>query len=201
VTDHAITIRGRPQGVWPWLVQMGWHRGGWDTYRWVDRLLFPANAPSAEEIRPELQGLREGDEIPDGPPESRCTFRVEAIEPGRLLVLRSRSHLPPFPRDRWLDRVWTYSLRDAGPGRVRLHLRTRAALGPGWLAAAYAASLWMDLVMARSHLMGIRERVERGVSEPCGARDDRVAALPTAATGGPSSPRWTSRSWEGGSRD
>ena len=24
--------------MWPWLVQMGWSRAGWYTYRWVDRL-------------------------------------------------------------------------------------------------------------------------------------------------------------------
>ena len=27
VTDHAITIGAPPQAVWPWLTQMGWHRG------------------------------------------------------------------------------------------------------------------------------------------------------------------------------
>lgn len=47
VTDHAITIDAPPAAVWPWLVQMGWNRGGWYTARWVDRLLFPANGPSA----------------------------------------------------------------------------------------------------------------------------------------------------------
>lgn len=37
-TDHAITIAAPVADVWPWLVQMGWNRGGWYTYRWVDRL-------------------------------------------------------------------------------------------------------------------------------------------------------------------
>src|SRR6478672_1993966 len=26
---HAITIDVPSEQVWPWLVQMGWHRGGW----------------------------------------------------------------------------------------------------------------------------------------------------------------------------
>src|SRR5918994_1103738 len=43
-TTHAITIEAPAPTVWPWLVQMGWGRAGWYTYRWVDRLLFPANA-------------------------------------------------------------------------------------------------------------------------------------------------------------
>src|SRR5512134_3974336 len=42
-SNHAITMRGRADAVWPWLVQTGWHRAGWYTYRWVDQLLFPAN--------------------------------------------------------------------------------------------------------------------------------------------------------------
>ncbi len=33
VTDHAITIDAPPAAVWPWLVQMGWGRGGWYTRR------------------------------------------------------------------------------------------------------------------------------------------------------------------------
>ena len=44
VTTHAITVGAPPERIWPWLVQMGWHRGAWYTARWVDRLLFPANA-------------------------------------------------------------------------------------------------------------------------------------------------------------
>jgi hypothetical protein len=47
VTNHTITINAPPEAVWPWLVQMGWHRASWCTARWVDKLLFPANWPSA----------------------------------------------------------------------------------------------------------------------------------------------------------
>ncbi len=66
VTDHAITIDAPPAAVWPWLVQMGWGRGGWYTARWVDRLLFPTTGRSAERIIPELQDIGVGTFIPDG---------------------------------------------------------------------------------------------------------------------------------------
>jgi hypothetical protein len=72
VTDRAITIGAPPEHVWPWIVQMGWHRGAWYTARWVDRLLFPANGPSAEHILPEWQDLAEGDWVPDGAPGCTC---------------------------------------------------------------------------------------------------------------------------------
>ena len=159
VTNHAITIRGGAEDVWPWLVQVGWHRAGWYTYRWVDRLLFPENRPSADEILPELQGLSVGEHIPDGAPDRECYFVVERMDRPSLLLLHSRSHLPPWPQDAWLDWIWTYVLEDRDD-EVRVLLRTRASLGPAWLAAVYRASLWTDFVMARSHLQGIKSRVE-----------------------------------------
>ena len=67
VTSHAITINAPPDRIWPWLVQMGWHRGARYTAQWAGRLLFPANDPSADRIIPELQHLKVGDHIPDGP--------------------------------------------------------------------------------------------------------------------------------------
>lgn len=100
VTNHAITIDAPPEAVWPWFVQMGWHRAGWYTARWVDRLLFPANWPSANRIIPGLQEIHLGDFIPDGAPKTKCGFIVERLEPQRALALHSTSHLPASWRER-----------------------------------------------------------------------------------------------------
>jgi prolyl-tRNA editing enzyme YbaK/EbsC (Cys-tRNA(Pro) deacylase) len=54
---HAITIAAPAHDVWSWLMQMGWGRVGWYTYRWVDRLLFPANGPSADRLLSDHQQL------------------------------------------------------------------------------------------------------------------------------------------------
>ena len=164
VTDHAATIDAPREQVWPWLVQMGWHRGGWYTARWVDRLLFPANAPSAERIVPELQQLRVGDLVPDGPPESDCNFVVEILDaPGRLL-LHSRSHLPLAWRERLgadMDWTWSFALTECGPGRTRFHLRSRVRLAPRWIALAYRIAIPADFVMARQMARGLKSRAER----------------------------------------
>ena len=40
VTNHAIDIDAPPDCVWPWLVQMGLHRGGWYT-AWSISSCFP----------------------------------------------------------------------------------------------------------------------------------------------------------------
>jgi hypothetical protein len=162
VTNHATTVAAPPERIWPWLLQMGWHRGGWYTARWVDRLLFPGNLPSADRIVPELQTLAVGDRIPDGAPETGCEFVVEALEPHRHLVLHSRTHLPPGWADRFgatIDWTWAFVLEPMGPERTRFLFRSRARLAPGWVAAVY----WLgivpaDFVMARQMLRGVRER-------------------------------------------
>jgi hypothetical protein len=167
VITHAVSIPAPASEVWPWLVQVGWHRGGWYTSRWVDRLLFPANAPSASRVVPELQHLAVGDLVPDGPPETQCVFRVVALEPRSHLVLRSDSHLPLAWRRTGraaVDWTWTFVLRptDDGAG-TRLLFRWRARTRPGWLTAACVALVVpADGVMARQMLRGLRARAYAG---------------------------------------
>lgn len=163
-TDHAVTIDAPPSAVWPWLVQMGWGRGGWYTARWVDRLLFPANGPSADEIVPDLQELSLGSFIPDGPPETGCGFDVVRLESERSLVLRSNSHLPASWRHRaQLDWTWTFVLTPVDAGRAtRYHFRSRWVTRPWW----FTLSGWLgivpaDFVMSRDMLRGVRSRAER----------------------------------------
>ncbi|MCA9848538.1 MAG: SRPBCC family protein [Dehalococcoidia bacterium] len=166
VTDHATTIDAPPEAVWPWLQQVGWHRGGWYTARWVDRLLFPANQPAAEALLPEYSaGLRVGDHVPDGPPESGCFFHVEVVEPHRLLVLRSTTHLPrkllDDPRVD-LNWTWTFHLQPLEGERTRFHFRVRMSARPRWIVWVFKAFLVpADFVMARSMCAGLKRRAER----------------------------------------
>ena len=175
VTTHATTIATPPERVWPWLLQMGWHRGGWYTAEWVDRLLFPANWPSATDIVPALQHLDLGDHVPDGPPESGCAFVVARLEPGRHLVLRSTTHLPPSWTERfdaWLDWTWAFVLVPRSDGRTRFVLRSRVRAGPPWVAALYLLVIVpADFVMSRQMLRGLRSRAEAQEHEAVRRRD------------------------------
>jgi hypothetical protein len=172
LTTHAITIAAPASAVWPWLVQMGWGRAGWYTYRWVDRLLFPANGPSANQLLPEHQQLQVGDRVLDGPPEADCWFTVDQLEPDRLLVLRSTRHLPASWRQRGLgmDWIWSWHLSQPDPGRTRVIQRNRMRLDPAWFQRAFlTAIIPADFIMARSHLRGLQRRVEATTVQPIAA--------------------------------
>jgi hypothetical protein len=163
VTDHAVSIAAQPEEVWPWLLQMGWHRGGWYTYRWVDKLLFPQNYPSANAILPQYQNLQVGDRIPDGSPETNCYFVVHTLKPAELMVLHSTSHLPKALAQNpnvSLNWTWTFSLEEEGYQSTRFHFRSRIALKPWWLRWAFHAALVpADYVMAGSMCNGLKQRV------------------------------------------
>jgi hypothetical protein len=168
VTNHAITIDAPPESVWPWLVQMGWHRAGWYTARWVDRLLFPANWPSADRLIPELQDIKIGSFIPDGPPETKCGFIVEEFDADHVLVLRSTSHVPKSWRTRYgasLDWSWTFSLTPVDQGRrTRFLFRSRWMTKPWWFTLfGWLIVVPADFVMSRDMLHGVKERVERAI--------------------------------------
>jgi hypothetical protein len=160
-TTHAITIHAATEGVWPWLVQMGYHRAGWYTYPWVDRYLWHIDNPSAAKIVPELQHLAVGDIVPDGEPDS-AFYRVAVLDAPRTLVLHSTSHVPQPLRGRMsVDWTWAYELREVDAVTTRLVLRVRASFEPWWVRLIYDGMIVpSDFVMARSMLRGIARRAE-----------------------------------------
>jgi hypothetical protein len=165
-TTHAITIDAAPEAIWPWLVQMGYHRGGWYTYPWVDypwvdRFVFRMSNPSADRVVPELQDVEVGDVIPDGPPGS-AWYVVDALRPPHHLVLHSTSHDVPWRGRRGVhvDWTWAFCLEPATAGRSRLLVRVRIAAAPWWLRLVVAGAIVpADFVMSRAQLRGIRRRV------------------------------------------
>jgi proline iminopeptidase len=92
----AVTIKAPPEQVWPWLVQLGWDRGGW--YSWD--LLDNAGRQSATRVHPEWQHLAVGDQLQFwAMGRVMDAYRVAVIEPNRFLGLYGYTDL----RGRWLD--------------------------------------------------------------------------------------------------
>lgn len=120
-STRAITISAPPAYIWPWLVQVGYGRGGWYSHDIVERLMLAgryAEGHSAQRIHPELQELSVGDDVPFG---IGVTQTVEAIEPYHFLVI---------------GKSWAFVLEPLGGNRTRLIVRSR---GPGWVRGLFAS--------------------------------------------------------------
>jgi hypothetical protein len=104
----AVTIKSSPEHVWPWLVQMGYRRGGLYSYDWLDRLFGYLDRPSANRILPEFQRLKAGDEIPIG---RGGGFPVRSVDTGRALVLGGEGD-----GSAW---VWQFALYPIAESRTR----------------------------------------------------------------------------------
>jgi len=169
VTNFATDIRASTAEVWPWLAQMGYGRGGYYGWYRYDN----GGVASADVIVPELQELRIGDVIPDGPDADRGfgIWRVVNLDAEKSLVLRSRRH-PWTGRevtaDEWepfIDCSWAFALTPLAVDHTRLHVRVRAALRAGTTSRMIArlARVFLgfgDSVMENTMLDGIRARAE-----------------------------------------
>ena len=166
MTHHtrAVTIDAPPNAVWPWLVQVGDRRGGFYSYDWLERYLFPGTVHriegrhSATRIHPELQDLGVGDRINTG---SIGRFAIGSVvtilEENRALVIGS----------------WAFVLEPVSEDRTRLLVRERE---PGWLRLAvprrfgllraagglvdYVVGEPLHFAMTRKMMLGIKARSE-----------------------------------------
>ena len=114
-TTLAITIDAPAPAIWPWLVQMGYRRGGLYSYDWLDRACGFLDAPSATRILPEFQQLHAGDVVPVG---RGGGFPVRIVDPCRALVLGGESD-----GALWL---WQLGLYPVNSRQTRLVSRNRA---------------------------------------------------------------------------
>ena len=76
---RGITIDAPPSAVWPWLLQLGFGRGGWYSYDAMDM-----QGRSADAILPEHQALAVGDIVPTDP---NGGFEVKALEPDVVIPM------------------------------------------------------------------------------------------------------------------
>lgn len=130
----AVTIDAPPSKVWPWLLQMGYGRGGWYSWDHLDNW----GAESAQELHPEWQQVRVGDRLPSMPDEA-AWWEVAALEPERFLGLRASMSLAGRPfepaegRPRfYTDSLWAFQLKELPEGRTRLVVSGYWSMRPRW---------------------------------------------------------------------
>jgi hypothetical protein len=144
---RAITIRARPQEIWPWIMQVGMTRAGWYSYDLLDNL----GRPSARRILPQLQNPKIGDVIPMSPDGKQGLY------------------VKDFERDRWMlwwdgkgRSSWAWGLYPVDEARTRLitRVRTRYKWLSPWILFDMLVE-FTDIIMMRKMLLGIKERAER----------------------------------------
>lgn len=147
---RGITIAGRPEDIWPWLVQMGYHRAGFYGYDLIENLGSSTGIRSARSILPALQHPKSGDVLPIS---AVASLVFESTEPGRYLVWRGAA----TPIDSSF--VWALYPIDASHtrliSRIRLHYH--------WRDRGLALDLFTefaDHVAVPKILLGLKGRVE-----------------------------------------
>jgi hypothetical protein len=164
-TTRGVSIAARREEVWPWLVQMGYGRGGWYSYDWIERQAGAgdfAEGGSAKRVIPELQGLAVGDTVALSPSGG---LTVAVLDPPNALVLHYRmnalSATAARDGDRFvLDWTWAFVLNPADEHSCRLLARVRAEYRPRWLFALMPLVLEpIHFTMERKMLRTIKRQV------------------------------------------
>lgn len=131
----AVTIDAPPSRVWPWLVQMGYGRGGWYSWDHLDNW----GSASVETLHPEWQQIAVGDRLPSMP-DDKAWWEVAALEPERFLALRASMGLngkmfdPAAGRPKFsTDSTWSFELEPLPGERTRLIVSGYWAMEPRWL--------------------------------------------------------------------
>jgi hypothetical protein len=147
---RVISINAAPEGIYPWIVQLGADRGGMYSYTWFEIYALRCPLTNADRIHEEWQGLKVGDKVKMCPDEnSPPAFEVAQVEPNRAIVLGHQED------GIWSD-VWQFILVPQIDGTTRLILRSRDAK-QGWLWDVIRPG---EFIMMRGMLLGIKERAE-----------------------------------------
>jgi hypothetical protein len=156
MATRAITVHARADQVWPWIAQLGQGRGGFYSYDALENLVG-CHIHSADQIVPEWQGVKVGDQVKLHP---EVALDVAVVEQGRALVLRGGVPMGTVPPP--YDTTWAFVLHEQPDGTTRLLVRERYAYTKRWTGFLVEPVTVVAFVMTQRMLRGIRDRAERG---------------------------------------
>ncbi len=151
-STRAITIKAPAEEVWPWLIQMGYKKGAFYSYNWLEKL-FGMKMENADEIHPEWQELEEGDEVWVAPPKygETAKMEVETIVPNRTLALATS-----------VNGGWSLHLNPVDDQSCRLIARFHMNPPSIWGKIFHYTILEpIHCIMERGMLKGIKKRAEK----------------------------------------
>lgn len=148
---RAVTVKARPEQIWPWLVQIGYGRAGWYSYDLIDNF----GKRSSERIIPGLQHIEVGDEVPISP---WISLKVSSFEINRFMVWVSQPDPPDDP--------WTWGLYPIDEDHTRLITRLRSRYK--WKFPDIVINLGVDVFdisFMRMCMLGIKQRAEGRITD------------------------------------
>ena len=162
---RAITIAGRPEDIWPWIVQIGYGRAGFYGYDLIENPGSPRGISSAQGIVPELQRLAVGDRVYMSP---LAYLVVQSMVPNQFLIWAG-DEKPP-------GGAFTWGLFPLDEHHTRLIFRIR--FRHHWTDRRLLLDLFTeftDHVAVPKVLLGIKDRVEGRRTEPLAAEAAEIA--------------------------
>jgi uncharacterized protein YndB with AHSA1/START domain len=151
---RAVTIAASPAQVWPWIVQMGYGRGGFYAIDLIDN----NGKPSATKIIPDLQDLRVGDTLPTSPIGGFVVVEMQA--PARMAMTFASDGLPGITMSGVVAMLLTPARAESGE-TTRLVCRIRADFAADVPSRLYYLLFEPgDFVMMRLMMLGIKQRAE-----------------------------------------
>ena len=216
---RGIVIAAPPEAIWPWLVQMGYGKGGWYSYDQLDQ-----RGRSAIGINDAWQHLAVGDIVPTHPGGG---FEVAVMEPGHALVLRSDTALVTAQAQaaqaageglatatsgvkvsgailsgtpQQFAASWAFILEPLDGGRTRLIERFRVWYGEGGPAGRLVMPVvgFGVFVMMQRQMVGLRDRAEgRGAKAPGAIGIPLAPAMPSPVAPPEAKPTTTPVAGEG----
>jgi len=151
---RAVTITAPPEGVWPWIVQIGYGRAGFYSYAPVERALGLHGLHNTGAILPEFQHLAVGDAVPQTP---AAGWTVRALDAPRSMV---------WAADDMYSWAWALQPLDGGWTRLIVRTRIRYPRTALWTVFFVLQEAGGEFAMMRRMLLGIKARAERAAMPP-----------------------------------
>lgn len=152
LATRAITINATPEEIWPWLMQMGYGHAGFYGYDIIENIGSERGMRSADQIIPELQHFKVGDDLPLSAAGGLVFY---AIEPNQYLIWSGP--------DGWGGFTWALYPIDASHTRlVSRILWTHHWSDPSQLPMDFFTE-FTDHLAVRKILQGVKGRVEGNI--------------------------------------
>jgi hypothetical protein len=157
----ATTVAATPEGIWPWLVQVGWGRGAFYSYNRIEGLLG-MDLHNADRIHPEWQDLEIGDTMWMSHPRLKYLFpetKAVTIDPNRALVFAIYG---PEGTDVTPSGAWSFILNPIDETSTRLISRLQVST-PSLVGKLifYGFEEPAHFIMQDGMFRGLKERVQQ----------------------------------------